>query len=209
MESEMASNSKDVKILWGLAKQYIELAAKPIQEEQRKLWSAHFSLKKTRIPVLVEYGMHNVWCREVFGDAAMECEDLFYREHERWLRMQIFHDTVDDDFILEPWITQCAVYKTPNGHFGEAWGAEYKYMQSVAEGGAYKPEPFIKNWEDVKKLTAPHHQVDEETTARDVQQLRDAIGDILKVNIDRHPVLNTMWSSTPMPARQSFPPHGR
>jgi hypothetical protein len=44
----MADNSKDVRILRELAKEYAELAAKPLQEERRELWSAHFSLKETR-----------------------------------------------------------------------------------------------------------------------------------------------------------------
>jgi hypothetical protein len=185
----MTHNGRDVDILRDLATQYAERAAKAIQEERRELWEKHFSLKRTRPPILIRYGIWNVWCRKLFGDAAMECEDPFFREHERWLRMQLFHDSLGDDYILEPWITQEASYKTPQGIYGEPWGANVDYAQPGIEGGSWKADPFIKDWQDVEKLTPPAHEIDEEKTARDVQRLRDAIGDILEVNVDRGPVL--------------------
>lgn len=186
----MPDNRRDVQILRDLAKQYMKLASQPIQEERRRLWKAHFSLKKTRTPVLATYGMWNVWCREVFGDHAMRCEDPFYREHERFLRMQIFHDSIGDDFILEPWITQAATHKTRRGGYGEAWGAEPQRILPNMEGGAWKSKPFIQDWEDMKKLVPPHHQIDEVETTRNVQRLRDAVGDIIEVDVDRSPILS-------------------
>ncbi|NUQ00253.1 MAG: hypothetical protein HUU35_10405, partial [Armatimonadetes bacterium] len=115
--------SRDVVILRDLAEQYAALAAQPVQAERRRLWRAHFSLRPTRPPVLVNYGLHNVWCREVFGDHQMACEDPFLRGHERALRMAIFHDTIGDDFILEPWLVLPAVHDTPSGGWGGPWGA--------------------------------------------------------------------------------------
>jgi hypothetical protein len=73
--------------------------------------------------------------------------------------------------------------------FGEAWGAPENRVQPQFEGGAYKPRPFINNWTDVEKLTAPHHEIDEERTACRVQRLGDAIGDILEIDVDRRPAL--------------------
>ena len=95
----------DVYVLRGLAERYAEVARKPVQQERRELWRAHISLERTRPPVLFSFGMHNAWCEEVFGDHVMECEDPFYRAHERNLRMLLFHDTVGDDWVMEPWIT--------------------------------------------------------------------------------------------------------
>ena len=60
--------TNDIRILGELAKRYIEIAHLDIQEEKRKLWRDHFSLKETRIPILATYGMWNVWCREIFSD---------------------------------------------------------------------------------------------------------------------------------------------
>lgn len=173
---------KDKQVLRDLAKQYADIASKPEMDERRKLWSDHFSLKKTRPPVLVGYGMHNVWCREVFGDDQMTCEDPFFRGHERMLRMHIFHDTIGDDCILEPWISQRAAIK---GSWGELWGVKQGRHDSGTEGGAWKFDPPIKEWADMQKLRVTPHEIDEEATERNVSRLSDAIGDILTIDVPR------------------------
>ena len=186
----MAAHSRDVKILRELATQYAELSAKPVQDERRRLWAAHFSLEDTTPPVLATYGMWNVWCGEVFGDHALGCEDPFYREHERRLRMAIFHDSIGDDFVLEPWLTVGAARRTPDGHSGQPWGVQVRRTGPGVKGGAWKNDPPIKDWADIDKLTPPPHEVDEEQTARRVRKLGDAVGDILEIDVGRGPVLS-------------------
>ena len=185
----MTERREDIRILRDLAKQVADIAAKPVQEERRKLWSAHFSLKKTRPLVLANYGMHNVWCREVFGDHAMQCQDPFFRGHERYLRMQIFHDTVGDDHIVEPWMIEGGVRKVVGGHDGQPWGVSPQRDRPEEEGGAYRWEPFLKTWADMSKLVPPVHEIDEAASTRLVQRLGDAVGDILEVDVWRAPVL--------------------
>ncbi|MHB9130565.1 MAG: uroporphyrinogen decarboxylase/cobalamine-independent methonine synthase family protein [Armatimonadota bacterium] len=180
------SQNNDILVLRDLAKQYAEIANDPIQEERRKLWSQLNSLKRTRPLVMATFGIWNVWCREVFGDAQMRCEDPFYRGHERALRMQLFQYAVGDDCIQEPWITQGAsVY----GPWRQVWGVNEGFSDTTMEGGARHYEPPIKEWKDVEKMTALHHQIDEEETARNVAKLKDAVGDILEVNVERGPAL--------------------
>jgi len=174
-----------------LAKEYAAVAAKPIQEERRNLWSRHNSLKPTRPLVLVTYGMWNVWCREVFGEDTLQSQDPFYREHERSLRIQLFQDTIGDDFILEPWITQRAAVA---GEWGNLWGVTEGAVRPEVEGGAWKFDPPIREWSDVGKLVAPPHNIDERKTAHDVQRLGDAVGDILEINLDRGPVCQGFMS---------------
>ena len=186
----MPSSNEDVQVLCDLAKEYAEIAAKPIQQERRELWRSHFSLEATRVPVLATYGIWNVWCREVFGDSLLSCRDPFYREHERLLRMEIFHDGIGDDHIVEPWITQRATFRVPRGIYGESWGAVPERVEPGVEGGAWKGKPFIRSWEDMQKLVPPEHEIDEEATAHDVSRLCDAVGDILRVNVDRTPILS-------------------
>ena len=186
----MATNTHDIDVLRELAKQYSEIAARPVQEERRKLWSAHFSLKPTRAPVLVTYGMWNVWCQEVFPDSAMECENPFYRNHERWLRMQIFHDAIGDDCIFEPWIAASVAYATPGGIYGDAWGVSATRATSDTHGGSWKASPPIQEWEDMANLQPPAHAIDEEATRRNVERLTDAVGDILAIDVSRGPILS-------------------
>jgi hypothetical protein len=178
------NNHSDINVLRGLAEQYIEVASSPGQAKRRQLWRDHNSLRPTRVPVLATYGMWNVWCREVFSDAAMACGDPFYRAHERTLRMQLFQHTVGDDTVLEPWITQSA---TRARGWGNVWGVEDKHSERV-EGGSWQFRPAVASWADVSKLSPPPHEVDEQATARDAARLREAVGDILPVHVERGPV---------------------
>lgn len=182
--------SKDIQVLRQLATEYAVIAADPIQEERRALWRAHMSLRPTRPLVLVSFGIWNAWCSQVFGDGVLECEDPFYRAHERGLRMAIFRAGLGSDVITEPWITQGAAYKTPGGIHGEAWGVRAPRRHTGQVGGAWKSDPPIKEWADVAKLTPPRHAIDEEATARAASRLRDAVGDILEVNVQRGPILH-------------------
>lgn len=174
----------DIQVLRELARQYAAVAAKPVQQQRRDLWAAHFSLKKTRPLILVTYGMWNVWCREIFGDRAMLCEDPFYREHERGLRRQLFHDAIGDDFILEPWISQ---YASVKGSWDNPWGIRQGRHESGVEGGAWQFDPPLKEWKDMAKLNATPHVIDEIETARNVARLQEAVGDILPVDAARGP----------------------
>ncbi|MDD5688246.1 MAG: hypothetical protein PHE88_10490 [Elusimicrobia bacterium] len=178
------TNKEDIQILRDLAKQYAEISANPTQEERRKLWSDHFSLKKTRPPILVSCGMSSLWCREVFSDKAMKCKDSFYRDYERMFRLRFFHDSIGDDCIFEPWITLDA---SVQGNGEANWGVDLGRHDSVASG-ARRYDPPIKDWSDVKKLKVIHHQVDEKDTKLRYSKLYDAIGDILTIDIIRCPV---------------------
>jgi hypothetical protein len=142
-------------------------------------------LKPTRVPILATYGMWNVWCREVFSDARMECRDPFLRTHERELRMRIFqHEVVGDDTIQEPWLTLGASVK---GGWGTLWGVEETMHGSGVEGGAKAFDPPLKSWDDMAKLRRTPHQIDEDATARNLETLSRAIGDILPVDVQRTP----------------------
>jgi hypothetical protein len=181
--------SRDVSILRDLVKQYAELAAQPVQQERRDHWRAHNSLKDTPLLVLATYGMWNMWCREFFGDHILQCEDPFFRAHERHLRLQLWHDTVGDDHILEPWLTQGPTHRTRGGWCG-VWGVDVELERSSQEGGAFKVSSSpIKNWDDLAKMTVPHHDLDEEATAANVARLQDAVGDLITIDANRGPVM--------------------
>jgi|TARA_Y100000310_G_C20679097_1_gene814827 hypothetical protein len=186
----MNSNGENVDVLRDLAQQYAEIAAKPIQEERRELWRTHFSLQKTRAPILVTCGMHDAWCRETFSRDHMVLEDPFWRRYERWLRLQIFHDSIGDDYICEPWIPQSAVHRTRGGVFGESWGARLGLDFAGDTSGAYKLRPHISSWEDMATLTAPDHEIDEDATRSNYERLGDVIGDILTIDVNRGPLLS-------------------
>lgn len=184
----MDDASSDIRVLRGLAEQYAHVAQQPVQEQRRNLWRAHNGLERTRPLVLVNYGLHNAWCKEVFGGHAMTCQDPFYRGHERYLRMALFHDSIGDDHILEPWITQRATVTThPEGN----WGVRGGNIGTVLHDHVWHFDPPIVEWKDVEKLQVPHHAIDEDATARNTERLEEAVGDILEVNVDRGPAFQS------------------
>ena len=175
----------DVDVMRSLAERYAVIAALPVQEEKRRLWADHFSLQNNQVPILATYGMWNVWCREVFGDAQMQCTDPFLRQHERELRMRIFqHEVVGDDAIQEPWLPLGASVK---GGWGNLWGVAEAMHASDMEGGAAAFDPPLKSWDDVAKLRMTHHEVDEAATARNLEILTEAIGGLLPIDVQRTP----------------------
>jgi len=173
---------KDREILRELARKYVEVASLPVQQERRDLWTRHNDLQSTRVPILATYGMWNVWCRDLWGDGALECQDPLFRSHERSLRMGLFHHDVGDDFILEPWVEVAAVHDRPEASF---WGVEGDVISAGAESGGWLARPVIQEWSDMAKLSSPPHKIREEESAQRFQQIQDTIGDILPVVLNR------------------------
>jgi hypothetical protein len=182
----MGIGNGDVQVLRELAQRYLELASQPVQEERRRLWAAQGSLRSVRPMVLATFGMHNVWCREVFADSAMRCQDPFYRAHERGFRMRLFQGEVGDDSVMVPWWAQGAAVK---GAWERMWGVDEGRVSSDMEGGACKFVAPLKSWDDLEKLTVTHHEVDEAATEAMFSKLHDAIGDILPIDRPRTPAL--------------------
>ena len=180
----MPPHDNDVEILRDLARQYVEICGKCVQDERRDLWRRHNSLIKTRPPIYIREG--RAW--NDIPEMALHCEDAFYRQHERYLRFHIFQDTIGDDYIVEPWITVPATHKCTG------WGIDPSWTRPEESHGAAKREPPLQADEDIEKLRAPWHEIDEDQTARDVERLQEAIGDILTVNVDRQPAY-TMWTA--------------
>ncbi len=182
--------ASDVQVLRDLVKRYTEVIADPIYDSRRALWREHHSLHTTRPPVIASMGMWNVWCREVFGNDRMQCEDPFYREYERTLRMWLFHHEVGDDWILEPWLTVGATQCEPRGGWTGVWGLQGELKHSEMEGGAFKNiRPPLQSWGDMEKMTLPRHAVDEDATARTVARLHEAVGDLIVIDVNRGPVM--------------------
>ncbi len=174
-------NQRDIQTLRDLSRQYAEIAARPIQNERRALWRRHNSLVRTR-PL--------VYAREFLStpeliDPLLTCEDPFFRKQERLLRYWIQHDSFEDDYIIEPWITMSA---TNHQNRFNLWGVPVERIPSPQPRGAWMFDPPIKQIEDACRLAKPHHRIDEHATARDLQRLQDAVGDILPIHANRSPV---------------------
>lgn len=178
--------NQDIKLLRELAKEYAEISRKDEQEQRRRLWAAHNAFQDVR-PLI--YIRHAAWLTEVVGDQLL-CEDGFYRKYEYFLRSAIFHDTLEDDYINEPWIALKAVYNT-NGE--DIWGLPVKRIHTEKKSVTKFIHP-LKDPEDFERMLVPSHEINWDKTNHEFDRLKDAIGDIIDVHIDTTPVLNGFFA---------------
>lgn len=172
----------DREIVRDLTKQYVEICSASVQDERRRLWRAHNSLKPTRPLIYVR-----AFAWQEMSESECFCENPLLRGIESRLRYDLFWSSLDDDSIFEPWINVDAVYKC------EGWGVGVARNYSEEPGGAFKVDYVIKALEDIEKLRMPHHEIDEEKTAERLAFVNDTVGDIITVNLNRGPAY-IMWS---------------
>jgi len=181
----MSKNTRahDIAILRDLTERYVEVANKPIQAARRDLWRRHNSLQPSPVPIYVRAF---AWAE--MPESACRCLDPEYRAHEAWLREMLYRDTLADDYIMEPWITVRAACVTPEAG---VWGVGHQWHGREGGGAGVWDAP-LETPEDLAKLVAPHHRIDEAETQRRLSKLSDAIGDLIAIDVDRKPVY-TMW----------------
>ena len=172
--------TRDIQVLRELAKQYADVASMDIQDERRELWRRLHSLDPIRPAVYAR--VFSTW--HELPESKLQCEDTLFQQHERKMRQALYREWLSDDVVVEPYLVQPSIYVTPEG--GD-FGVPYRHIPSPEPGGAKRFDPPIKEPEDIEKLTRPRHIVDEAATARDLDRIRDAVGDIVPVALDRGP----------------------
>ncbi len=181
------TDSHDLQNLRRLAGRVAEIAAKPIQEERRRLWRAFHRRQPVRPMIFVENGMPG-W--EVLG-GELHCTTPFLRQYEWELRRMIWQDEIGDDAVVEPWITLRAKHVVP---YGGHWGISSKTIPSPVAGGAWQSVPVIRDLDDVKRMIVPEHAVDEAATRQEADRLQEVLGNTLTVNVSRKPFMS-VWGS--------------
>lgn len=175
--------SSDVQILRELTSRYVDLTQQLHQQERRRLWRSLNSLKPERPLIYVRaFAWHEM------PESLCQCQDPFLRRFESYLRERLFHSTLGDDFIYEPWLSVEATYKS------RGWGPEIVHQHSGVPGGSFKLDYPIREEEDFAKLRFPRHEIDEEATQRDVGKITAAVGDLIAINVDRGPAWR-MWAA--------------
>ena len=157
-------NSTDKTILRDLTKEYLEICQTEEQDKRRDLWRKHNSFKRTHPPIYVR-----AFAWSEMPQSRCKCEDPFFRYYEDFFRNMLFRETLDDDFIFEPWVTVEATYGV---HEDRVWGLPIKWIESPDPRGAKRMDPPIKNPEDAERMVQPHHTIDEADTDRKVSKLQ-------------------------------------
>jgi len=162
-------------IIRDLAKRVAELAARPEQEEKRRLWYAQNALRAPR--PLVFCSPEGAWV-ELIPENSLACENAPAREIERDLRMRIYaQEHFADDQVCD------RVYRVRYAAETPSWGLGPEYHYSETERGSYVWDPPIKTRVDIDRLQTPTASVNGEATQRNLQFHQELLGDILEVQL--------------------------
>jgi hypothetical protein len=165
----------DRSVIRDLAKQVRRIAALPVQDERRRQWKAHNSLRPERPMVLLfpEGG----WT-ELMPETSLACEEARARDVEWELRRRVYHHEhfADDTVIEADWIVHKAVSSS-------GWGLEPRHHHSSAARGSWSFDPVLTNRADLELLQVPRITHDEPETERRLAEAHDLLGDILSVRL--------------------------
>lgn len=172
----------DRDVLRDLATRYLERCAQSDQDEKRNRWRHHNSCGSVATPPI--YVRAFAW-REIARLYPCVCEDPVLRGVEAQLRQSLYRGTLGDDFVFTPWVSVRAAIVTPRHGL---WGLPVPWTRPRGESktaGAW--DPPIKSWDDLERLANPEHRVDETRTADRADKVRNALGDLIPVVVDRAP----------------------
>lgn len=175
------SVENDKKRIRELAKQYMELAQKPVMEERKRLWKAVHDLRMVRPMILIETATIEGFIEK----EKQVCEDTLMRAVERNLMESIRHAAeIGDDVVLEPYFRMG--WQMELSGFGVSVETKPGLTAAGETSLGYTFNFPIQSPDDLKKLKKRTIRVDRERTARLKQILEDAMGDILPVRIGNY-----------------------
>ena len=164
---------RDKEILRSLASRVAEIAFLPEQEEKRRMWYEHNSLKCTK-PLVLCFP-EGSW-DELIPRETLQCKDELARSWEYKLRMKIYawehfkeDKVVDATFDITPQIENTG------------WGLGPNIIHSEINKGAFRWDPPIKTYEDLSKLRFPEVIHNREETERLFELAHKLFDGILKV----------------------------
>lgn len=163
---------KDKDILRKLATKVACLSNRSVEEEKRKLWHEHNSLKPVR--PLVFCDPENGW-NEIITKDQINCKGELAQRWEMVLRKEIFWgESMLDDKVIEPYFDIGYTYTEGS------WGVE-PIMHGGNDGGSYVWEAPIKRYSDIDKVHFPIISVDYKATRKTLEVANDTFGDLLRV----------------------------
>lgn len=156
ISGDISINPGERKVLRELAKQVAELAARPCEEEKKKLWIMHNDLQPVRPLVFCDPEMG--W-NEIIGQNQILCKKPLFRVWEMILRKEIYWATqLKDDRVIEPF------FNVPYDYVDMGWGLKEKVHQQNDRGSYVWDAPLTNYDEDFKKFRFQRIEVDFEKT---------------------------------------------
>lgn len=169
----MPIDSRDRSILRDLAKQVAEIAARPEIAKRRQMWIEHNSLRSA-FPMMLVFP-EGAW-EELLPPVALACRDEEARAIEWQLRTRVytFEHFQDDNVVEAEWVVGAPIRDT-------GWGLEPVKIPSSEQRGAFRIEPVLKEYSDLKKMHFPNLIYDRELHQQKLEIAQGLFGDILEV----------------------------
>ena len=171
-----------------IAKQTVELANAPVQDQRRALWTRHNSLDFTRPPVLVRCFAFD----EQIQDDSIFSTHPYMQRVEYDMRRNLMRQQLGDDSILEPYIPITACYTTADA---DRWGIPMEMSEKENETDAAHYLPQLVEEEDFAKLRKPKYEIDRAKTQEKFDMVNDAIGDIIPVALSKNSICGHFYYS--------------
>lgn len=170
-----AIRPEDRTVIRDLCRQLRDIANLPIQEERRRLWRDHNSLRPCR-PIfrIIPEGS---W-REILPDASLQCT----YGPDRWLELDLRatlygHQHWRDDAVADGHI------RVAKRIHSTGWGLKAQHTDSTQAQGAWAFDPVAKEPADLKTMHHPEITYDETATEAALARTRDLVGDLLPVKL--------------------------
>jgi len=177
-KGEACVSKKDKETLRKLAQKVKDYSTTKENEEKRKLWYEHNSLKTSKPVIFCE--PENGW-NEIITADMLECEGPLSRRWEILLRKEIFYgERMKDDKPIEPY------FDIGYTHESKDW-LDKEIVHGGKDGGSYVWEAQIKSIEDLDKIRKPEIIVDYKTTLETFELACSVFKDLLV------PKLKGLW----------------
>lgn len=130
---------KDREILRALAAKVAEYAARPLEDQKRKLWTLHNDLKTEQPLIFID--PENGW-NEIFPQSSLQCTGELARGWEFGLRIRIYHaEQLKDDMVIDN------TFEVGYVSSDDGWGLPI-IREGGGNGGAYHIKPAIEDYEE-------------------------------------------------------------
>ena len=173
--------TEDTRRLRELAKQVAEIAADPIQDRNRKMWTDMNDLKPVR--PLVHVRDYYYYLLEYKDEMKTIIEDPFLKEIELVLLLRIYEwNHMRVDRVIEPYL-ECPVIFTDSGFGLEGHSSAPRNVTEEYFSEAKHWEDQIKTPDDIEKLKTPVVEYNEKATMERLHILQEILGDIMPVKL--------------------------
>jgi len=169
-------SATDREILRDLGRRVAEIAADPVQEERKRLWTAHNSLQACR-PMMLIFP-EGAWGELMSGPDVLQCEEDAARGIEWRLRTTLYtHEHFQDDTVVD------GVWKVGKAVRSSGWGLQPRTIASTEARGAWHFDPVVEGPDGLKQMHHPVIEYDEASTLANLARMQDLFDGILPVEL--------------------------